>query len=282
MASGHKADRPLTPGLCEARKAFVKLRVMVSRQELGRFFDSLLAPQNYEDYGPNGLQIEGRETIQKVAFAVSATRESVQQAVDYGAHALVVHHGLFWSFHGPRPITGVFARRVKPLIQHEINLWGYHLPLDAHPLVGNAAGLARRLGIVQHEDFCLSKGAYLGQKGELERPLLPEEFAQRLQDVAGHEVRYSCPDPQAKIQSVGIVTGGANKYWKQALRDGLDAFITGEISEHDWHESQEAGVCYFAAGHHATERFGVLDLERAMQREFSGIESTFFDSENPA
>src|SRR5690606_18685026 len=140
---------------------------MVIREQLQHFLDDLLKPNMFQDYGPNGLQIEGKEEIKKVAFAVSATRDSVAAAVAAKADALVVHHGLFWRFHGTRTITGPFAKRVKPLIQNDINLFGYHLPLDAHLEHGNAAGLAKSLGLENLQPFALEKGNFMGVKAEL-------------------------------------------------------------------------------------------------------------------
>lgn len=254
----------------------------LARAELSAFLTQLLAPEQFNDYGPNGLQIEGRDRVSKIAFAVSATADSVAKAIAWGADTLIVHHGLFWQFHGPRPITGSFAKRIKPLIQQEINLYGYHLPLDAHLQVGNAAGLARRLGLCELTPFALYKGAPLGCSGQLPEPISASTLASRLEQVCSHNVLISSPSPDTPVQSVGIVTGGGNRYWKDAKAEGLDTFITGEMSEHDWNEAQEDGMCYLAAGHHATERFGVLDLKEAILRRFEGLDCTFIDSENPA
>lgn len=254
----------------------------IDRAELSAFLTQLLVPEQFQDYGPNGLQIEGRDRISKIAFAVSATADSVKQAIAWGADALIVHHGLFWQFHGPRAITGSFAKRVKPLIKEDINLYGYHLPLDAHLDVGNAAGLARRLGLGQLAAFALYKGAALGCSGRLPEAISVATFAARLEQVCDHSVMISSPSPDSPVQSVGIVTGGGNRYWKEAKAQGLDAFITGEMSEHEWNEAKEDGLCYLAAGHHATERFGVLDLKDALLRRFPGLSCTFIDSENPA
>lgn len=254
----------------------------IERAELSAFLTQLLAPEQFNDYGPNGLQIEGRSEVFNIAFAVSATADSVAKAVAWGADTLIVHHGLFWQFHGPRPITGAFAKRIKPLIQNEINLYGYHLPLDAHLDVGNAAGLARRLGLGELAAFAQYKGAHLGCSGHFAQPITAKILAERLEQVCDHKVLMSSSSPQRPVQRVGIVTGGGNRYWKEAKAQGLDAFITGEMSEHDWNEAQEDDICYLAAGHHATERFGVLDLKDALLRRFSNLSCTFIDSENPA
>ena len=253
-----------------------------SREELERFLDGLLEPGTFPDYGPNGLQVEGAGEIRKTAFAVSATRASAEAAVGEGAQALVVHHGLFWRFHGPRPLTGPFARRVVPLVRGGVNLFAYHLPLDAHPVVGNAAGIARRLGMGDLEPFGDHEGRPTGVKGRLSGGPRPGELQERLEGILEHPVLLATPDPSAVLETMGIITGGANSDWARAAREGLCAYLTGEMSEHDWHESQEAGVHMFAGGHNATERFGVLQLKEAVEREFPGMETVFIPSENPA
>lgn len=251
------------------------------RSELNRYFNDLLNPVAFKDYCPNGLQIEGTENIQKIAFAVSATRDSITQAVELGADTLIVHHGLFWYFHGTRTLTGAFARRVFPLVQNNINLFAYHLPLDAHPEVGNAAVLGNRLGCQQQRPFGDYKGNPTGIEGILEQPLSVKEFALKLQSVLNHDVIIASPDENQAIESVGIITGGANSDWALAQKAGLDAYITGEISEHDWHESQESGVHMYAGGHNATEIFAVLALLQKIQNQCH-IECIFIDSGNPA
>jgi dinuclear metal center YbgI/SA1388 family protein len=252
-----------------------------TRQELNHFFNQLLVPEEFADYGPNGLQIEGKEVIRKVAFAVSATIDSATQAVNQKADALVVHHGLFWKFHGTRPLTGPFSKRVFPLVRNEINLYGYHLPLDAHAEVGNAATLATKIGINGHLPFGDYKGSPTGRKGSFDSPIKASELRARLETATGREALFSSPDEDQMIKSVGIITGGANSEWVHALRDGLDAYITGEMSEHDWHESKEAGMHMLAGGHHATEKFGIQALMEQVQKTFQ-IECFYIDSSNPA
>jgi dinuclear metal center YbgI/SA1388 family protein len=254
---------------------------MITRQQLNDFYDGLLNPQSYADYCPNGLQIEGAEQIERIAFAVSATRDSIDRAIDYRADALVVHHGLFWSFHGARPLTGAFARRVLPLVRHNINLFGYHLPLDGHADIGNAATLGRLIGCGQQQPFGDYKGSATGIKGVLASPLTAPQLQAKLAEVLGHAVILATPDKKALIQSVGIITGGANGEWRLAAQEGLDAYITGEISEHDWHDSQENGVHMFAGGHHATEQFGIQALMEKTREQFDA-ECVFIGSDNPA
>ncbi|WP_031437857.1 Nif3-like dinuclear metal center hexameric protein [Methylobacter tundripaludum] len=254
---------------------------MITRSQLNDYYQALLRPETYADYCPNGLQVEGAEQIERIAFAVSATRDSIHQAVENKADALVVHHGLFWTFHGAKPLTGTFAQRIFPLVKNNINLIGYHLPLDGHPDIGNAAMLGQLIDCRQQQPFGDYKGSATGIKGVLEQPLTAIALQQKLEVVLKHNVILATPDNNAPIRSVGIITGGANSEWRLAEKERLDAYITGEISEHDWHESQEAGIHMFAGGHHATERFGIQALMEKTRQQFA-VECLFIDSENPA
>ncbi len=250
------------------------------RQDLETFFSDLLSPKSFSDYCPNGLQVEGAEQINKVAFAVSATRDSIEQTIDLNADALVVHHGLFWGFHGARTLTGSFAKRIKPLIQNDINLFAYHLPLDAHPKIGNAATLGSLIGCKQQASFGDYKGSPTGIKGILSNPISADSLRTKLKTILEHDIILASPDKNQIIKSVGIITGGANSDWVLAHQAGLDAYITGEISEHDWHESQENGIHMFAGGHAATEKGGILNLMRHVQEKYQ-LECLFIDSNNP-
>ncbi|MGZ8175053.1 MULTISPECIES: Nif3-like dinuclear metal center hexameric protein [Methylobacter] len=254
---------------------------MIIRSQLNDYYQALLRPETYADYCPNGLQVDGAEHIERIAFAVSATRDSIHQAVENKADALVVHHGLFWTFHGAKPLTGTFAQRIFPLVKNNINLFGYHLPLDGHPDIGNAAVLGQLIDCRQQQPFGDYKGSATGIKGVLEQPLTAIALQQKLEVVLKHNVILATPDNNAPIRSVGIITGGANSEWRLAEKERLDAYITGEISEHDWHESQEAGIHMFAGGHHATERFGIQALMEKTRQQFV-VECFFIDSENPA
>lgn len=254
---------------------------VVKRKDLEKFLNNLLNIYDFQDYGPNGLQVEGAVEIKKVAFAVSATRYSINEAIKKGANALVVHHGLFWKFHGTRPLKGPFAKRVIPLVKNDINLFGYHLPLDAHLEVGNAAGISKRLEMTDISAFGDYKGSPTGLKGKLPRPYKREELAKKLENILNHKVIFSIPEEQETIKSLAIITGGANSEWSQAMREGVDAYLTGEMSEHDWHESAEAGVTMLAGGHNATEQFGVQQLLESVEKKFS-LECFFINSENPA
>ena len=253
----------------------------ISCSSLQKFLNNLLSPDSFCDYCPNGLQIEGRKQICKIAFAVSATRDSVDQACAWQADALVVHHGLFWKFHGARTLTGPFARRVAPLIKRDVNLFAYHLPLDAQPEIGNAASLGRLLGVQNQQPFGDYKGSPTGIRGVFSSPLSASQLKQKLAQLLAHSIILASPDDQQIIRSIGIITGGANSDWQLALQEGLDAYLTGEISEHDWHESQEHGIHMFAGGHHATEKFGIQALMQKTQDQFA-VECCYIDSDNPA
>ena len=254
---------------------------MITQQQLHAFYHELLKPNSYSDYCPNGLQVEGKTTLQKIAFAVSATKASISAAIELQADALVVHHGLFWHFQGAKPITGAFAQRLLPLIRHELNLFAYHLPLDGHPDIGNAAVLGQHLQCTAQQPFGDYKGSSTGIQGIFDPPITVTALQQQLTEVLQHPVLLASHDTNALIRSVGIITGGANSEWHAAAKAGLDAYITGEMSEHDWHDSQEHHVHMFAGGHHATERFGIQALMAKTQEAFA-VECCFLDSDNPA
>ncbi|RLA60806.1 MAG: Nif3-like dinuclear metal center hexameric protein [Epsilonproteobacteria bacterium] len=253
----------------------------VNREELESFFSGLLNPQEFEDYGPNGLQITGKEKINRIAFAVSACRESITAAIAKNADCLVVHHGLFWKFHGPLTLTGAFGKRVIPLVKNDINLFGYHLPLDANLKVGNAKALADKIDLIKLNTFGDYKGMPTGAWGSFDQAIEVNKLHQLLEKILNHSVILACPEGMNKISTLGIITGGANSQWRLAKDLNLDGYLTGEISEHDWHESQEAGIAMFAGGHHATEKFGICALMEKTKDEF-GIDCFFIPSNNPA
>ena len=256
---------------------------MIERSSLERYLNSYLLINEYQDYGPNGLQIEGTKNIKKIAFAVSATKDSVAKTVELGADALIVHHGLFWKFHGPKTITKAFYHRVAPLIKNDINLFGYHLPLDGHPEIGNAASIANRIGLTQLESFGNYKGMPTGIKGQFSKPMKPDDLRLKLKATLAHEIIHSSPSEEL-ISSMGIITGGANSEWIQCINENLDSYLTGEMSEHDWHEAKESDVHFFAGGHNATEQFGIQELLKHLHEKFKehNLELFYIPSENPA
>jgi len=256
---------------------------MIKTKELTKYLNKTLNIYDFNDYGPNGLQIQGCTEVGKIAFAVSATKYSIEKAVELGANALIVHHGLFWKFHGPKTLTGSFYSRVAPLIKNDINLLGYHLPLDAHLEVGNAAAIAKKLELTDIAPFGDHKGMPTGIKGKFKTPLKPLELKEKLKDLLDHDVIHSSPSDE-KIKSIGIITGGANSDWRYCINNNLDAYLTGEISEHDWHEASEDGIHFFAGGHNATEQFGVQSLIENLSVKFKekNLELVYIASENPA
>ena len=255
---------------------------MVSRTKLKNYLNSLLNIFEYQDYCPNGLQIEGKEEIKKIAFAVSATKDSIQKAVALGADALVVHHGLFWKFHGAKKLTGPFYQRVAPIIKSDMNLFGYHLPLDANLEVGNAKAIADYLQLTDLKAFGDYKGMPTGVKGKFKKKINAKQLKNSLENILGHNVMHASPDDEQDISSIGIITGGANSDWVSSQKEGLDSYLTGEMSEHDWHESKEAGIHFYAGGHNATESFGIQRLLERINKDFEGLELFYIPSSNPA
>ncbi len=252
----------------------------MNRKQLTDYLNSLYKTFQYKDYGPNGLQVEGSNNINKVGFSVSATRESVELAVEHNCDALIVHHGLFWKFHGPKAIKGSFGKRIIPLIKNDINLYGYHLPMDGHQSLGNAAFIAKLLDVDVDGPFGDFEGMPTGVKVKFKNGIEPSKLKELLSNKLSHQIIHAAPSQQP-IRSLGIITGGANSNWRDCLKENLDAFLTGEISEYDYHEAKEEGIHYFAGGHHATERGGVLMLKEHLQEKFD-LDCVFFDSDNPA
>ncbi len=253
----------------------------VKTKDLERYLAKLLNIYDFEDYGPNGLQIEGKKAISKIAFAVSATVDSINKAVEANACALITHHGLFWKFHGTKPLKGAFAKRVFPLVRNEINLFGYHLPLDAHVEIGNAACIAKEIGLENLTPFGDYKGSPTGVSGKFKDPIKATELKSKLSRLLNHDIKHACPDEDQVIKSMGIITGGANGDWYRCLRGNLDSYLTGEMSEHDWHESKESGIHMFAGGHNATESLGIQALMENIKSEFD-VKCIYIPSENPA
>ncbi|MCB9092125.1 MAG: Nif3-like dinuclear metal center hexameric protein [Halobacteriovoraceae bacterium] len=253
---------------------------MLKRVELEKYLEELLKVADYADYCPNGLQIEGKDKIEKIAFSVSATADSVSKAVDWGADTLIVHHGVFWKHQGPRRIVGPQALRIKPLILNDINLFGYHLPLDGHSELGNAASLAKSLELTNLKEFGEYRRMPLGVQGTFASAVSAKELKVKIEKLLKKQITLASYDQDSKIKSIGIITGGANNEWVQARDCGLDAYLTGEISEYNWHDAIEEKIHYFACGHHATERFGVLALKKHLGEKFK-VEVEFFDSDNP-
>lgn len=243
------------------------------------YLDELLTPAAFSDYGPNGLQVPGRDEVETVVTGVSASTELFRRAAELGAGLVVVHHGILWNG-SPPAISHAAKRRLAVLFEHDMSLAAYHLPLDGHPEVGNNALLAAGLGCTSQEPFALHKGRPIGVAGRFEGAgIAPDELVSRAHALMGREPLAFHFGP-ARVRTIGIVSGGGSPYLGDAIAAGLDAFLTGEPVERVMHQAQEAGIHYVAAGHYATETFGVRRLGELLAERFA-IRHVFVDIPNP-
>lgn len=252
---------------------------MVKRDLLLADLDALLRPGRFRDYCPNGLQVEGREQIQRIVTGVTACQALLDAALVQEADAILVHHGYFWKGEDER-VTGIRKQRLQTLLQADLNLFAYHLPLDAHPTLGNNAQLARRLGLEVDGPLMPDRGDdSIGLAGHLPDVMSALEFARHLESVLGRNVLH-IGDDDDEIDTLGWCTGAAQGYIDHALALGMDAYVSGEISEQTVHFARETGIHYFACGHHASERYGVQAVGAHLAQKF-GIEHVFIDIDNP-
>lgn len=245
-------------------------------KEILSYTNALLTPENYNDYAPNGLQVEGdgRE-IKKICTAVSASLDAIEAAAEEGADALFVHHGWFWK-HDEVRITGIRHKRVQALLSSGMALVAYHLPLDNHPEIGNNALLGKALNITPQGRF--GDGDF-GWYGTLETSLSVEALKEKLQKIM-LRTPLVVGIPEKTIRTVAWCTGAAQDYLEEAAAIGADAYISGEIAERTTYIAKETGLTYFSCGHHATERFGIRALGKKIEEKF-GIASVFIDTNNP-
>ncbi|NCN22728.1 MAG: Nif3-like dinuclear metal center hexameric protein [Gallionella sp.] len=243
--------------------------------ELCDYNASLLQTFMFKDYCPNGLQIEGRAEVKRIATAVTASEWVVDAAISWGADALLVHHGYFWR-NEDAAIVGFKKRRIARLLSDDVSLLAYHLPLDAHDELGNNASLGRLLGLRPMGKFGEQNIAWLG---ELEQPQTLRQFTQLIERGLRRTPQV-IGDPDKMVRKVAWCSGGAQGYFEAAIALGVDAYLTGEISEQNYHQANESGVAFIAAGHHATERLGIRALGEHLQVRF-GLEHRFIDQNNP-
>jgi len=248
----------------------------MTREEVRGLLDAWLEPARFRDYCPNGLQVEGRSEIRNVISGVTASLALIEAAVAAQADALLVHHGLFWKGDDMR-ITGPKKRRIELLIKHDINLFAYHLPLDAHPEMGNNASLARQLGFSLTGRFADQEIGFLG---ELPQAMAAGALSAQVGERLGRPTLL-VGDAARPVRKVAWCTGGAQGYFEQAIACGCELYLSGEISEQTTHLARESGVPYIAAGHHATERYGVQAVGERLARE-TGIAHRFIEIDNPA
>jgi len=258
------------------------LRATTTRSALLACSNEWLQPNRFKDYCPNGLQVEGSAQVRSLVSGVTASLALIEAAIEHGADAILVHHGLFWRGQDAT-ITGWMRERVAKLIENNINLIAYHLPLDAHEQYGNNAQLALQLGLQTQSTFGDQNLGHLGVNLD---PLSQHNFttanlAARVSKALGKEPLVIDPSPGRTLQNIAWCTGGAQSWFEDAIKAGADAFITGEISEPQAHLARESGVAFLACGHHATERGGARALGEALAQKFE-INHLFIDINNPA
>jgi dinuclear metal center YbgI/SA1388 family protein len=251
---------------------------MASRDELIGFLDELLEPSEFDDYGPNGLQVPGSAQVTSVATGVSAHAELFRRATEAGAELVLCHHGIFWEG-APRTITPQMKARLRTLFDADLSLAAYHLPLDAHPEVGNNALICRALGLEPAERFAEHGGRSIGFVGRSEEGIAFEDLRERCARAFG-QPPFVWESGPALVRSVGVISGGAAGDLPAAIALGLDAFLTGEPGEPAMADAAEAGIHFIAGGHYATETFGVRRLGELLAERF-GIRHDFISQPNP-
>jgi dinuclear metal center YbgI/SA1388 family protein len=251
----------------------------VTRQALLNACTELLQPARFKDYGPNGLQVEGAETIRHIVSGVTASRALIEAAIDAKADAIFVHHGLFWRGQDGT-VTGWMKQRLQLLLAHNINLLAYHLPLDAHPELGNNAQLGKRLGLQVQGTFGEQDLGLWGARADGQVFANAQALASVVSTALQREP-VAVQTPAREIRKVAWCTGGAQSYFEAAIAAGVDAFITGEISEPQAHLARETGVAFLACGHHATERYGSPAVAAHVAKQL-GITHQFIEIDNPA
>jgi dinuclear metal center YbgI/SA1388 family protein len=251
---------------------------VAARDELIAFLDGLLEAEGWPDYGPNGLQVPGATEIDLVVTGVSAHRELFEHAAAAGAQLVLCHHGIFWG-DGPGPITAQMKARLKLLFDADMSLAAYHLPLDAHPEVGNNALICAGLGLERETPFGEAKGRPIGWVGAAPEPLSADDLLERCTALFGSRPLAFPAGPQ-EIRRVGIVSGGGSSALAEAVGLGLDAFITGEPTEHVMADAREGEIHFVAAGHYASETFGVRRLGELLAETF-GVSHKFVEVPNP-
>jgi len=249
-----------------------------TRDEILKVLKTLLRPEQFRDYCPNGMQVEGKEQVQRVVTGVTACQALIDRAIEEKADLLLVHHGYFWKGES-ESISGIKKKRVEALLKHNISLLAYHLPLDVHPEYGNNAALGRLLGFKATGDLGKQNNNSIGLTGELETPLSGSEFVSLLEQRLGRQPLHI--EGEAKpIRTVAWCTGAAQNFIELAQQAGVDAYVTGEASEQTVHFARETGMHFFAAGHHATERYGVQAVADYLASKLD-IEHQFIDIDNP-
>ena len=251
---------------------------MAQLKQITTYTDTLLQVDQFQDYCPNGLQVEGRGEVARVVSGVTACQDLIDAAIDANADLVLVHHGYFWKGEDPR-VTGMKRNRLKRLLDADISLLAYHLPLDAHAELGNNACLGQRLGLSINGSFGVGSGPDIGLHGELAEPMAAATLSDHISSNLKREPQHIAGSKD-HIQRIAWCTGAAQGYIEAAVALGVDAFLTGEISEQTVHVARETGIHFFAAGHHATERYGVQALGEHLAGHFQ-LNHQFIDIDNP-
>ena len=251
----------------------------VERSELTDYLNQLLQVGDFHDYGPNGLQIEGKDSISRIVTGVTACQALIEKAIALQADALLVHHGFFWQ-NEEVCITKAKQRRIKSLLTQDINLFGYHLPLDAHDTYGNNVQLAKQMDWIINQPLTIIDGHPMGLVGQLETKITLDSFAKSIEQKL-KRTPLVIDGNHKDIQTIAWCTGGAQDMINLAIEHEVDCFISGEISERTTHIARENQIHYIAAGHHATERYGVQALGEHINQQFEGVECLFVDIDNP-
>ncbi len=257
----------------------MSLPLGVPRHMLVDTCNALLQPERFKDYGPNGLQVEGQAHVHHIVSGVTASRALIEAAIEAKADAILVHHGLFWRGQDGA-VTGWMKQRLALLLAHDINLLAYHLPLDAHPVLGNNAQLGLRLGLTVHGTFGDQNLGLWGEQSEGQAFPTVDVLAHTLAQVLQRSP-VVVPGAGQPIRRIAWCTGGAQGFFEAAIAAGVDAFITGEISEPQAHLARETGVAFLACGHHATERYGAPAVAAHVATQL-GLTHQFIDIDNPA
>lgn len=252
---------------------------MPERDAIVAALDQTLESALFQDYGPNGLQVEGAAEVTNIITGVTASEALLCEAVRRGAQMVVVHHGIFWGHQSP-VLRGSLLKRVRVCLEANMNLVAYHLPMDRHVEIGNNAPALKELGATDLEPFAAVKGMKIGWKGRFKEPLSRDEFLRRVQALFGGKPTMFLHGP-AEIRSVGFVSGAGQGELSTAVNERLDAFITGEISEYNLHIAKEEGIHHISVGHHASERMGPTCIAAWLSRNFP-VQAAFVDIPNPA
>lgn len=249
----------------------------MKNSELEQTINDLLQTSLYRDFAPTGMQVQGKTAIKKIITGVTACQLLLDEAVRLNADAVIVHHGYFWK-NEPITITGIKYQRLKTLLSHDINLFAYHLPLDGHNELGNNVILANKLGIKVDKRADITNLLF---SGELIDPTSPLIFKEKIESLLNHPVLFCGDSAPSVIKRIAWCSGGGQDYIELAALQGVDAFLTGEVSERTIHIAREYGINFYAAGHHATERYGIKALGEWLAKNYD-LDVTFVDIDNPA